>query len=352
MPDDQPIDPVSVPRRIMIMISIVIGSTLYSTTLLIASTLLPQMQGAMSATQDEIAWTMTFNILATAVATPMTGWLVARFGRRNLMVGAMALFSLATYLCGAAESLESLVHLAHGPGRRRRAGHAAVADHPVRQLSAPAAPDDHLDLRHDGGDRPGDRSGARRLHGGAVQLALGVLRAGPGRGRLVHRSAAQHAARPAAPPGKARLDRVSQPFGGDFLRAARAVARAAARLVRIAGNLADDDRRRPRLLYLRRAQRDRGTAVPEPATAARPQLRARAAAGRRVRDAERHADGAAAAAVETVCRVSRRADRRGAGGARRRRDDRVFRRDVPRQARSADRHGARLRPAGRLRACG
>src|SRR4051812_2054362 len=108
-PDDQPIDPVSVPRRIMIMISIVVGSTLYSTTLLIASTLLPQMQGAMAATQDEIAWTMTFNILATAVATPMTGWLVASFGRRNVMVGGMALFSLATYLCGAAESLESLV---------------------------------------------------------------------------------------------------------------------------------------------------------------------------------------------------------------------------------------------------
>src|SRR3954464_920820 len=108
-PDDQPIDPVSVPRRIMIMISIVIGSTLYSTTPLIASTLLPQMQGAMSATQDEIAWTMTFNILATAVATPMTGFLVARFGRRNLMVGAMALFSLATYFCGAANSLDSLV---------------------------------------------------------------------------------------------------------------------------------------------------------------------------------------------------------------------------------------------------
>src|SRR5918911_1264765 len=107
--DDQPIDPVSVPRRIMIMISIVVGSTLYSTTLLIASALLPQMQGAMAATSDEIAWAMTFNILATAVATPMTGWLVGRFGRRGVMVGSMALFSLFTYLCGAAESLETLV---------------------------------------------------------------------------------------------------------------------------------------------------------------------------------------------------------------------------------------------------
>ncbi len=63
----------------------------------------------MAATQDEIAWAMTFNILATAVVTPMTGWLVARFGRRGVMVGSMLLFSLFTYLCGAADSLETLV---------------------------------------------------------------------------------------------------------------------------------------------------------------------------------------------------------------------------------------------------
>src|SRR4030081_3063284 len=111
MSDDQPVDPVSVPRRIMIMLSIILGSPLYSTTLLIASTLLPQMQGAMAATQDEIAWAMTFNILATAVVTPMTGWLGARFGRRNVMVGSMLCFLLFTYLCGEAEALETL-----GPG--------------------------------------------------------------------------------------------------------------------------------------------------------------------------------------------------------------------------------------------
>jgi MFS transporter, DHA2 family, multidrug resistance protein len=106
---DEAATPTTLARRLTIMLSIILGSTLYSTTLLIASTLLPQMQGAMSATQDEIAWAMTFNILATAVVTPMTGWLVARFGRRGVMVGSMALFSLFTYLCGAADSLESLV---------------------------------------------------------------------------------------------------------------------------------------------------------------------------------------------------------------------------------------------------
>src|SRR4029453_10787717 len=106
---DAPVDPTTPTRRIMIMISVVLGSTLYSTTLLIASTLLPQMQGAMAATQDEIAWAMTFNILATAVVTPMTGWLVARFGGGAVLVVWMLFFSLFTYLWGAADSLETLV---------------------------------------------------------------------------------------------------------------------------------------------------------------------------------------------------------------------------------------------------
>ncbi len=104
----EPAEP-TVARRVLILVMVVLGSTLYATTLLIASTLLPQMQGTMSATQDEIAWTMTFNILATAVATPMTGWLVARFGRRDTMTFSVLLFTLTTLLCGQADSLEALI---------------------------------------------------------------------------------------------------------------------------------------------------------------------------------------------------------------------------------------------------
>lgn len=96
-------------RRILILVMVVLGSTLYATTLLIASTLLPQMQGTMSATQDEIAWAMTFNILATAVATPMTGWLAARFGRRETMVWSVFAFTFTTMMCGLADSLEALI---------------------------------------------------------------------------------------------------------------------------------------------------------------------------------------------------------------------------------------------------
>ena len=107
-----PVDPAegfSLGRRVLILVMVVLGSTLYATTLLIASTLLPQMQGTMSATQDEIAWAMTFNILATAVMTPMTGWLAARFGRRETMTWAVFAFTFTTLMCGLADSLETLI---------------------------------------------------------------------------------------------------------------------------------------------------------------------------------------------------------------------------------------------------
>src|SRR3954471_11650987 len=109
MSDEDPSAGLSVAQRVLILIAVVLSSTLYSTTLLIASTLLPQMQGALAATPDEIAWAMTFNILATAVVTPMTGWLVGSFGRRNVMVGSILSFSVATYFCGDADSLQALV---------------------------------------------------------------------------------------------------------------------------------------------------------------------------------------------------------------------------------------------------
>ena len=96
-------------QRYLILATVVLGSSLYGTALLTTSTVLPQMQGAMSATQDEIAWAMTFNILATAVVTPMTGWLVSRFGAKRVMVCSTALFTLTTLLCGMAQSLEVLV---------------------------------------------------------------------------------------------------------------------------------------------------------------------------------------------------------------------------------------------------
>ncbi|PJK27785.1 DHA2 family efflux MFS transporter permease subunit [Minwuia thermotolerans] len=96
-------------QRWAILACIVLSGTLYSLAILVVSVLLPQMQGSLSATQDQISWAMTFNILATAVVTPMTGWLTARFGRRPVMLWSTGGFTLATLGCGLSDSLLTMV---------------------------------------------------------------------------------------------------------------------------------------------------------------------------------------------------------------------------------------------------
>ena len=96
-------------QRALILLTLTFITMLYAMTVTIANVSLPQMQGSLSATQDQIAWVVTFNIVATAVATPTTGWLAARLGRRRLMIYAVVGFGIASVLCGLAGSVEELV---------------------------------------------------------------------------------------------------------------------------------------------------------------------------------------------------------------------------------------------------
>ncbi|HEY4306013.1 MAG TPA: DHA2 family efflux MFS transporter permease subunit [Gemmatimonadaceae bacterium] len=68
-----------------------------------------QMSGNLGATIDEITWVAVGYILAAVIVLPMTGWLAARFGRKRYFLASVALFTVASVLCGVATSLESLV---------------------------------------------------------------------------------------------------------------------------------------------------------------------------------------------------------------------------------------------------
>jgi len=96
-------------RRTMILATITLSQTLYGMTFLMVAVVLPQIQGSLSATQDQISWVVTLNILATAIVTPMSGWLSSKFGWRNVMLFCLAGFTIATVLCGMAQSLEAMV---------------------------------------------------------------------------------------------------------------------------------------------------------------------------------------------------------------------------------------------------
>ncbi|MBH69085.1 MAG: MFS transporter [Rhodospirillaceae bacterium] len=92
-----------------LLVTLTLVTMLYAMTVTIANVSLPQIKGALSATTDEIALIITFNIIATAVATPMTGWLSTRFGRRQTLIWSVIGFTVSSFLCGTATSLEELV---------------------------------------------------------------------------------------------------------------------------------------------------------------------------------------------------------------------------------------------------
>jgi DHA2 family multidrug resistance protein len=96
-------------RQWLIVLMVQLSNMLFGMTITLANLVLPQVRGTFSATQDEISWVITLNLIATAVATPMTGWLSSRLGWRNLMFGTVLGFTISSLLCGLAGSLETLI---------------------------------------------------------------------------------------------------------------------------------------------------------------------------------------------------------------------------------------------------
>jgi DHA2 family multidrug resistance protein len=96
-------------RQWLILAMVQLTTLLFGMTITSANVVLPQIKGAMSATQDQIAWVVTFNLVATAIATPVVSWLSTRFGWRQMLFTSMCGFTLFSLLCGFAYNLESLV---------------------------------------------------------------------------------------------------------------------------------------------------------------------------------------------------------------------------------------------------
>ena len=96
-------------NRTMITISIMLATIIQALDGTIANVALPHMQGSLSASQDQITWVLTSFIVAAAIATPLNGWLVDRFGLKNVFLVSVAGFTAASVLCGISATLTEIV---------------------------------------------------------------------------------------------------------------------------------------------------------------------------------------------------------------------------------------------------
>jgi len=93
----------------MITFSVMGASIMQALDTTIATIALPHMQGALSGTQDQMVWVLTSYIVAAAIMTPLAGWLATRIGRKRVFFFSVVGFTIASALCGAAESLAQIV---------------------------------------------------------------------------------------------------------------------------------------------------------------------------------------------------------------------------------------------------
>jgi DHA2 family multidrug resistance protein len=97
------------PRRTLITVSVMLASVMSALDTTIANVALPRIQGSVSATQDQMAWVLTSYIVAAAIMTPLSGWLAGQIGRKKVFLYSVAGFTVASMLCGAAQTLPQIV---------------------------------------------------------------------------------------------------------------------------------------------------------------------------------------------------------------------------------------------------
>ena len=96
-------------QRWLIITTVMAATFMQALDMTIANVALPHMQAALGANPESVAWVLTSYIIMAAVTTPITGWLEARMGRRNLFAIAIAGFTASSAACGFAVSLEMMI---------------------------------------------------------------------------------------------------------------------------------------------------------------------------------------------------------------------------------------------------
>ncbi|HNC45016.1 MAG TPA: DHA2 family efflux MFS transporter permease subunit, partial [Acidobacteriota bacterium] len=106
-PSDQPWVPAVNPW--IIAISVMLATFMEVLDTSVANVALPHIAGNLSASVSQATWVLTSYLVANAIVLPATGWLSSFFGRKRLLLFCILLFTGASFLCGAATSLEMLV---------------------------------------------------------------------------------------------------------------------------------------------------------------------------------------------------------------------------------------------------
>ena len=75
----------------------------------IANVSIPAISGDLGVSPSQGTWVITSFAVSNAISIPLTGWLTQRFGQVRLFITSVLLFVMASWMCGFAPNIESLI---------------------------------------------------------------------------------------------------------------------------------------------------------------------------------------------------------------------------------------------------
>jgi len=100
---------ISSTNRWLVVVAVMSATLMQVLDTTIVNVALPHMQGSLGATSDQISWTLTSYLIASAIFMPLTGYFTDRLGRKNYLLWCIAGFTLTSAICGASQSLTTMV---------------------------------------------------------------------------------------------------------------------------------------------------------------------------------------------------------------------------------------------------
>src|SRR3989440_1885523 len=97
------------PRRLFAFLIMVFGMFMSILDIQIVSASLNEIQAGLSASSSEVSWVQTSYLIAEVIAIPLSGFLSRAFGTRMLFAISASGFTIASFFCGFASTIEQMI---------------------------------------------------------------------------------------------------------------------------------------------------------------------------------------------------------------------------------------------------
>lgn len=96
-------------KKWIITFTLVFSTMMELIDVTVVNVAMPHMMGNLGVSFDNIGWVVTAYSVAIIIVLPISGWLGKRFGRKNYYMASIIMFTIASFFCGHAHSLEALI---------------------------------------------------------------------------------------------------------------------------------------------------------------------------------------------------------------------------------------------------